>query len=252
MHFSKATLLGAAAASIANASSSTSPLARRASPEVGVSLSSCTQPGLVALTYDDGPFSYTKQLLDILDTKGVKATFFVNGKNWGNIAEGDGPALINRMKASGHLVGSHTNTHPDLDSLSSADRVAQMTDLETTIRGIAGFAPKYMRPPFLNCGPDCLADMKGLGYVVVGTNLDTKDYLNDTPDTTSISATKFDTELSADVATKSYIVLSHDVHEQTVVSLTGKMIDTLQARGYRAVTVAECLGEGNAANWYKA
>ncbi|KAK1524636.1 polysaccharide deacetylase [Colletotrichum paranaense] len=246
MHFS--TVVGAAAlATLANAS----PLVRRQGPAVGQVISKCTQNGVVALTFDDGPFTYTSQLLDTLAANNVKATFFVNGNNWGNIETAPGPDNIRRMKAEGHLIGSHTYSHPDLSTLSSADRISQMTQLEDATRRIAGFAPKYMRAPFLSCDAACLSDMASLGYHVIDTSLDTKDYENDTPETTHISAEKFNNELSADAAGNSYIVLSHDVHQQTVVSLVQKMIDNLKSKGYRAVTVGECLGDAPE-NWYKA
>ncbi|KAK0371766.1 polysaccharide deacetylase [Colletotrichum limetticola] len=249
MHFS--TVVGAAAlATLANASSH-SPLVRRQGPAVGQVISKCTQNGVVALTFDDGPFTYTSQLLDTLAANNVKATFFVNGNNWGNIETAPGPDNIRRMKAEGHLIGSHTYSHPDLSTLSSADRISQMTQLEDATRRIAGFAPKYMRAPFLSCDAACLSDMASLGYHVIDTSLDTKDYENDTPETTHISAEKFNNELSADAAGNSYIVLSHDVHQQTVVSLVQKMIDNLKSKGYRAVTVGECLGDAPE-NWYKA
>ena len=43
----------------------------------GVSLASCTVPGTIALTYDDGPWQFTAKLLDILAQNNVKATFMV-------------------------------------------------------------------------------------------------------------------------------------------------------------------------------
>lgn len=40
------------------------------------------KPGYVAITYDDGPNIYTSELVKLLDTNGVKATFFINGDNF--------------------------------------------------------------------------------------------------------------------------------------------------------------------------
>jgi peptidoglycan/xylan/chitin deacetylase (PgdA/CDA1 family) len=40
------------------------------------------KPGYVAITYDDGPYQYTSELINLLDREGVKATFFVNGQNF--------------------------------------------------------------------------------------------------------------------------------------------------------------------------
>ncbi len=57
----------------------------------------------VYLTFDDGPCSYTKQLLDILKKYNVKATFFVTNTKYNY--------LISRMASEGHTVGLHTATH---------------------------------------------------------------------------------------------------------------------------------------------
>ncbi|OLN85458.1 Chitin deacetylase-like protein 5 [Colletotrichum chlorophyti] len=245
-------LLGTAAIAALSGDVNASPLSRRQAPPVGQVIEQCVAPGLVALTFDDGPFTFTSQLLDILAQNDVKATFFVNGNNFANIETAPNPDVIRRMRDEGHLVGSHTYAHPDLETLSSDDRKAQMTLLEDATRRIAGFAPRYMRAPFLSCNEGCLADLASLDYHVIGTNLDTKDFENNTPDTTHISAETFSNALNANPVEASFIVLNHDVHEQTVVSLVQKEIDTARARGYRLVTVGECLGDNNPSNWYKA
>lgn len=71
-------------------------------------ITSCTVPGTVALTFDDGPYIYTAQVLDTLKSNNVHATFFVNGDNWANILNADDQALVHRMIAEGHQIGSHT------------------------------------------------------------------------------------------------------------------------------------------------
>lgn len=73
---------------------------------IGVAIHSCTQKDVVALTFDDGPFYYTDPLLDLLTEADIKATFFVNGKNWANIQ--DYRSTIIRMVEEGHQVASHT------------------------------------------------------------------------------------------------------------------------------------------------
>ena len=59
----------------------------------------------VWLTIDDGPTADTPAILDLLDTRGVRATFFVKGK----LAT---PELIDAIVARGHTVGNHTENHP--------------------------------------------------------------------------------------------------------------------------------------------
>ncbi len=49
--------------------------------------------------------------------------------------------------------------------------------------------------------------------------------------------------------TDSFLVIAHDIYEQTVYNLTDFMLDTLLSKGYRPVTVGECLGDP-VENWY--
>src|SRR5262249_47208113 len=71
---------------------------------------------LIALTFDDGPDPhFTPQILDILRSRQVPATFFVVGRN----AE-HSPELLQRIYAEGHEIGNHTYSHLDLSTASSA------------------------------------------------------------------------------------------------------------------------------------
>lgn len=75
---------------------------------VGTIITSCTEPGVVALTFDDGPYIFTGQILDTLKAGNVPATFFVNGDNWANILSESSRALVQRYLDEGHQIGSHT------------------------------------------------------------------------------------------------------------------------------------------------
>ena len=71
-------------------------------------------PPRVALTFDDGPHRiYTRNLLDGLRERGVKATFFVVGENIPGNEE-----LIRQMEEDGHLIGNHTYDHADISKMS--------------------------------------------------------------------------------------------------------------------------------------
>lgn len=61
----------------------------------------------VWLTIDDGPTDDTHAILDLLDARGAKATFFVKGV----LAE-QRPELMREIVARGHSVGNHSRTHP--------------------------------------------------------------------------------------------------------------------------------------------
>ena len=59
------------------------------------------------LTFDDGPIpEVTPWVLDILASRGAKATFFVIGRN-----ATDHPSLLDRIRKEGHGLGNHTWDH---------------------------------------------------------------------------------------------------------------------------------------------
>jgi peptidoglycan/xylan/chitin deacetylase (PgdA/CDA1 family) len=72
----------------------------------GVVIQKCTSPGMLALAYDDGPYQYTGQLVDILDKGGAKATFFWTGTLYGCIYKE--ATAVKKAFASGHQVASHS------------------------------------------------------------------------------------------------------------------------------------------------
>lgn len=142
----------------------------------------------------------------------------------------------------------------DLTTLTSAARKEEMYKNEAAFSNILGVFPTYMRPPYLafdnNC-EQCGPDMVALGYHVISTDLDTKDYENDDPTLIQNSKDTFASYTALSPASNSYIVLTHDTHYQTVYNLTAYEIQRAAATGYRHVTVGECLGDP-AANWYRA
>ena len=58
------------------------------------------------LTFDDGPSSNTNQILDILNERGIKATFFVLGSNVEK-----NPEMVKRMYDEGHFIANHGYSH---------------------------------------------------------------------------------------------------------------------------------------------
>ncbi|KPM37025.1 hypothetical protein AK830_g9512 [Neonectria ditissima] len=217
---------------------------RRQNIPVGTAIFSCTVQNTVALTFDDGPFAYTEQMLDSLAEAGIKATFFINGDNWASIY--DYQSTVNRMISDGHQVGSHTWDHPHLPELSPSEVRSQMTRLEDALIDIIGYFPTYMRPPFFEYNAETLETLGSLGYHVIHSDIDTQDWANNTPETIQNSVDLFIEELDAGGS----ISLAHDVHPTTANTLVPAMIAAVQERGLRAVTVGECLGDARA-NWYR-
>lgn len=100
--------------------------------------------GMIAyLTFDDGPSpSKTLKVLSILNTYGIKATFFIVGQK---ITIETTPVL-NKIAENGHAIGNHTTTH--FDSYKSFEHF-QM-DVDTTsrkIKDITGITTHLFRYP---------------------------------------------------------------------------------------------------------
>ncbi|KAJ5090209.1 hypothetical protein N7532_008893 [Penicillium argentinense] len=208
---------------------------------VGSVIDRCTVPGTIALTFDDGPWIYTRSMLNTLAEHGAVATFFLNG-----VYIDQYPELVQRAVAEGHQIGSHTWSHPYLETLDYASIVSQMTTLEEALTRILGYFPTYMRIPYLMYNDLVLSAMSELQYHVVGTSIDTKDYENDDAGLIWQSFEKLRAGLDAGGS----IVLAHDTHYNTVEVLADNILNEIAARGLRTVTVGECLGDPQEL-WYR-
>ena len=98
----------------------------------------------IALTFDDGPASpFTEQILDILQTRNVKATFFVCGRNVERY-----PEILRRIHAEGHLVGNHAYSHKFPYFRSRAFFAEEIDRTQDAIEKVIGQRPTIFRPPF--------------------------------------------------------------------------------------------------------
>lgn len=96
----------------------------------------------VYLTFDDGPSEITRKVLDILDSYGIKATFFITGAN-----EKYRP-LIKEAHDKGHTIGLHTYSH-DYKSVYSSEE-SYFRDLEKVGKVAEeqiGYVPCFIRFP---------------------------------------------------------------------------------------------------------
>jgi peptidoglycan/xylan/chitin deacetylase (PgdA/CDA1 family) len=103
-----------------------------------------TQLRKLALTFDDGPNpAITPKLLDLLDRYGAKATFFVVGKYVRSA-----PALAKEIGARGHLIGNHTETHPNLFFCGPSETRSELLRCSEAIGQATWEEPRWFRPPF--------------------------------------------------------------------------------------------------------
>ncbi|QIW98030.1 hypothetical protein AMS68_003548 [Peltaster fructicola] len=218
----------------------------------GTTITHCNTPGKVALTFDDGPYLYTSDLLDLLKSQNVKATFFIVGNNGGKgqieLDSTPWPAIMRRAFNEGHQIASHTWSHQSLDALTPQQITDQIIKNEIAFSDVFGFIPTYLRPPYGFCSSSaCQTILGNLGYHIVTWNLDTLDWQENYANSRNIFSSAIQ---SSDPSKDSFLPLTHDIHNGTVHGFVQYMLDTLRAKGYSTILLGDCLNDPKE-NWYR-
>ncbi|KAG0366621.1 hypothetical protein BC939DRAFT_451007 [Gamsiella multidivaricata] len=221
-------------------------VATAAMPDDPNKIDTCTMPGVVALTFDDGPGSYNDALLAILAKKNVKATFFVLGSM---IAQDAGQAgALKKVLAAGHQLASHTYSHSNMDLMTVDQMKKEITDTAEIMFLNSGVRPAYMRAPEGRCAGLCTKTMTEMGLVISHWNVDTNDWrfkalsAQEATDKSMVELNKVIIQ-DSNPATDSFILLQHEIHKFSVDLLADRVIDAILAKGYRFVTMEECVGK---------
>lgn len=182
----------------------------------------------VALTFDDGPHpQFTPQILAILKRYNVRATFFVVGKMAARY-----PELVRQEAAAGNLVGNHTYDHVNLTRIPVAMVEQQWQKGSDVIKRILGKPPAFCRPPGGDYDKDVINSAAAHGLTTVLWTDDPGDYAR--------PGDKVIAERVLRRIDNGGIVLLHDGVQQTIDVLP-QIIESLQKRGFRFVTVAEMI-----------
>src|SRR5499427_9168381 len=231
---------------------------------------------LIALTFDDGPRPYVlfgskgehpgPGLIHVLDSKGVKATFFVVGwrltpKTWGEprAEENIGITCLDaahQLVKQGFELEDHTYSHIELRSaerkrgeewvLGDVNRGAE------AIKAVTGEKPRYIRPPDWIITDDARRDLERQGYQLLTISSENPIALRDINSLDYLCAGKHPTgcpkpSLAEGVMKQieqrekhgvyTHILAFHELTSTTAVM--PELITELKARGYRFVTVSE-------------
>lgn len=180
---------------------------------------------VVALTFDDGPSSYTPGFLAVLRSKHAHATFFEIGQEIPGRE-----STMRRMLAEGHEVGNHTTHHGSLPGY------WDMAATNALIRAATHFQPCLFRPPGGALNSSVVEAAKRAGMRTILWDVDPTDWA-------SPGAGAVHDRVVGAVGPGS-IVLMHDGggdRSGTLAALP-TVIDALRARGYRFATVSQLLG----------
>lgn len=179
----------------------------------------------IALTFDDGPHPvYTDMLLDGLQKRNAKASFFVLGEHVEAY-----PEVVRRICDDGHLIGNHTYSHMQLKSTNREEYKQELRQTSELIQNVTGKEVIYVRPPY-GCWDKAFESE--LNMFPVLWNIDPLDWQSSDADAIARKVLRN--------AKENAIILMHDNYESTVRAAL-QIVDTLQQQGYLFVTVDELL-----------
>jgi peptidoglycan-N-acetylglucosamine deacetylase len=191
-----------------------------------------TKEKVVALTFDDAPSEYTEPVLNILEEKNIKATFFVIGRNLEKY-----PQIGKDIATQGHEIGNHSYSHQRLIFKSPTFINLEIQKTNSLIRQTGYHGEILFRPP------------NGKKLIILPWYLqqhNIKTVMWDIEPDTYVSKGS-DNSMIADYTLKytqpGSIILLHPFCENCIADreAIGKIIDGLQNKGYRFLTVSELL-----------
>jgi peptidoglycan/xylan/chitin deacetylase (PgdA/CDA1 family) len=191
------------------------------------------------LTFDDGPNPpFTERIIEILSSHQARATFFDVGE-----AVAAHPETVAVEVNAGMGVGAHSWSHSDeLPSLSADEFASDTTRAGDALARAAGFEPALYRSPHGHTSSQMLRQLRKLGYVSIGWDVDSRDWSDDSTVDDIVSNVLSTVHPGA-------IVLMHDGglsggnpdRARTIAALP-RIIEGLQAEGYALVTIPEATG----------
>jgi peptidoglycan/xylan/chitin deacetylase (PgdA/CDA1 family) len=180
----------------------------------------------VALTFDDGPGTYTRLAIVKLRKHDVKATFFVVGRNIQLL-----PRAIREERALGS-VGDHTYTHPLLTALSAEQAESEIVRTQAALEGASGGPVFLFRPPYgaHSARIDSIAKAHNLLEIL---------WTVDSADSLGASYAQIERTVIGGLRPGA-IILMHENHGQTIRAMLS-IFAALQRKHLRAVSVPRLL-----------
>jgi peptidoglycan-N-acetylglucosamine deacetylase len=180
----------------------------------------------VALTFDDGPGTYTHLAIVKLRKHRIKATFFIVGRNIALL-----PAALGEERALG-AVGDHTFTHPLLTSLAPAEAREQIVRTKRDVERASGGPVFLFRPPYgaHDATIDSIARRNGLLEIL---------WTVDSQDSLGVNYAQIERTVIAGMKPGA-IVLMHENHGQTIRAMLN-IFAALKREHLRPVSVARLL-----------
>jgi peptidoglycan-N-acetylglucosamine deacetylase len=193
-----------------------------------------TDKKVIAITFDDGPNEpYTSQLIDFLDSKNAKATFFVVAEN-----ANKSPETLIKIKRSGHSIGLHSINHKFSNYLLHPNYKEQIIKSKRMVFDISGKNPDLFRPPWLWRHPMIFKQLKDANLKPVsGIFCSNLEVFKPSSSYMAKSAIK--------KAKPGSIIIFHDgynnkgTNRQKSIDAVKIFVNSLAKKGYKFITVEE-------------
>lgn len=191
-----------------------------------------TQDKNVAITFDTSwGDDNTEKILDILDKKDVRATFFIIGR-WADEFPGKTKEIADR----GHEIGNHSNKHSDFTRISKDQIIDEVASADAKILAITGTRPTLFRFPEGTYNDSSLSLVEQTNHKCIQWNIDSIDWKNEGSD---IEFNRVIKKISPGA-----IILFHNSGKYTPQTLE-RVIDKLKADGYNFVKVSDLIYKDN-------
>lgn len=175
----------------------------------------------------------TDELLQILEDRGVKTTFFLCGY-WIDKY----PEEVKKIYEKGHEIGNHSDTHPHSSQLSLEQNKEEIMKVHKKVKDLTGYEMDVYRPPFGEYNDTVLKAAKEVGYHTIQWDVDSLDW----------KEYGVEKEISHVLNHKSLgngsIILFHNDAKYTPDAL-GPILDGLMEKGYKIVPVGELIHKGD-------
>lgn len=185
----------------------------------------------IALSFDDGPHpTFTPKILALLEKYGIKATFFMIGRNVELY-----PDVARAVNGAEHEIGNHTYSHPHMKEITLEQLSAEVAKTERILGNVGIGKPKLFRPPEGFRSKEQVAALENAGYQTIIWSLDTHDWQG--REANEIISVVLNGVQGGD------ILLFHDYtgkHNTTITALE-QVIPRLLKDGYEFVTVSELM-----------
>ncbi|GES85586.1 carbohydrate esterase family 4 protein [Rhizophagus clarus] len=204
-----------------------------------IDFSFCPNKGDWALTYDDGPTNNTLKVLDALNARGLKATFFAIGSR---VVES--PQILKQVVDAGHQVGVHTWSHTALTSQTTEEVIAEIKWTEMAIKQAVGLTPKWFRAPQGDMDDRVRGILKQLGYRIAFWNHDTNDWMSNSDPTFDLNwiPANFTIWVQNTTATTGFASLEHDAFNKSS-SMAESAMDIVLKANFKPQSVSVCTGD---------